>query len=319
MPDDMVLPAWPGTVAALALAGLRARPKTLPPHLFYDDVGCRLFYRITELPEYYVTRTELALLAQVADAVAARLAAPAALVEYGASDETKAAFLLDRRRDSAPVFAAYVPIDIAAPALAALRARLAQARPELAVYPVAADFLHPLPLPHEVLGLARLGFFPGSTIGNLDPDHACAFLGRMRVALGEGARLLIGVDLRKDPAILLPAYDDAAGVTAAFNRNLLARLNREAGAAFDPASFDHRAVWNAAEGRIEMHLVSRRAQTVRVAGELIEFAAGETIHTENSYKYTLAGFADLAAAAGWHGERMWTDPAALFSVHLLRA
>ena len=317
MPDDMVPPLWPGTVPVLALAGLRARPKTLPAHLFYDEAGCRLFYRITELPEYYITRTELALLPLVADAVAAELVAPAVLVEYGASDETKAGFLLSRRRGGAPVFAAYVPIDIAAPALAALRARLGRARPDLAVFPVAADFLRPVVLPGAVRGLARLGFFPGSTIGNLDPEQARVFLAGVRAALGEGARLLVGVDLRKDPAILLPAYDDAAGVTAAFNRNLLVRLNREAGATFDPESFDHRAVWNAVEGRIEMHLVSRRAQTVRVAGEPVRFAPGETIHTENSYKHTLAGFADLAAAAGWRSAQVWTDPAALFSVHLL--
>ena len=145
------------------------------------------------------------------------------------------------------------------------------------------------------------------------------FLAGVHAALGEGARLLVGADLRKDPSILLPAYDDAAGVTAAFNRNLLTRLNREAGATFDLATFDHRAVWNADEGRVEMHLVSRRAQTVRVAGEVVRFAESETIHTENSYKYTVTGFAKLAAAAGWQGERVWTDAAGLFSVHLLRA
>jgi len=319
MPDDVIPPARAATVAALALEGLRARPKTLPAQLFYDEAGCRLFYRITELAEYYLTRTELALLPLVATEAAARLAAPAVLVEYGASDETKAGFLLDQRRAGGAVFAAYVPIDVAAPALAALRARLARTRPGLAVYPVAGDFLRPVALPGAVAGLARLGFFPGSTIGNLDPGQARVFLAAVRAALGEGARLLVGVDLRKDPAILLPAYDDAEGVTAAFNRNLLVRLNREAGAAFDPDSFDHRAVWNAADGRIEMHLVSRRAQTVPVAGEPVHFAAGETIHTENSYKHTLAGFAALATAAGWHGERVWTDPADLFSVHLLRA
>lgn len=317
MPDDTV-PIWRhGGIAALALAGLRAGPKTLPAQLFYDEAGCQLFYRITELPEYYLTRTELALLPRVAVDVAALLPAPAVLVEYGASDETKAGFLLDRKRDDVAVFAAYVPIDVAAPALVGLRARLARARPGLAVFPVAADFTAPVALPGAVRRLARLGFFPGSTIGNLDPAQARAFLAGTRATLGPGARMLVGVDLRKDPAILLPAYDDAAGVTAAFNRNLLVRLNREAGASFDPAAFDHRAVWNAVEGRIEMHLVSRRAQVVRVAGETIRFAPGETIHTENSYKHTEAGFAALAATAGWGAERVWTDPAALFSVHLL--
>ncbi len=310
-------PAQPAHIAALALAGLRARPKTLPAQLFYDEAGCALFYRITELPEYYLTRTERAMLPAVAAEVAALLPGPAALVEYGASEETKAGFLLDRDRAGAPAFAAYVPIDIAAPALAALRARLARSRPGLAVHPVAADFQHHVALPGAVAGLARLGFFPGSTIGNLDPPQARAFLGTARAALGDTALMLVGVDLRKDPELLLAAYDDSAGVTAAFNRNLLARLNREAGADFDPAAFDHRAVWNAAESRIEMHLVSRRAQSARLAGVVLRFEAGETIHTENSYKHTIEGFAALARDAGWRAARVWTDPAGLYSMHLL--
>lgn len=301
-------------IAALALAGLSARPKTLPPVLFYDDAGCALFYRITGLPEYYLTRTELALLPVIAREIAPLLARPAGLVEYGASDEAKAAFLLDQ--PGAP-FAAYVPIDIAAAALEAMANRARARWPDLAVMPIAADFLTPPRLPPALDGMARLGFFPGSTIGNLDPPAARRFLAGARAALGPGARLLVGVDLAKDPSLLLPAYDDAAGVTAAFNRNLLVRLNREAGADFDPAGFDHRALWNAAEGRIEMHLVSRRAQRVRVAGTAIDFAAGETIHTENSYKHSLPGFAALARAGGWTPARVWTDPGQLFSVHLL--
>ena len=301
-------------IAALALAGLSARPKTLPPVLFYDDAGCALFYRITGLPEYYLTRTELALLPVIAREIAPLLARPAALVEYGASDEAKAAFLLDC--PGAP-FAAYVPIDIAAAALDAMANRARARWPDLAVMPIAADFLTPPRLPPALDGMARLGFFPGSTIGNLDPPAARRFLAGARAALGPEARLLVGVDLAKDPSLLLPAYDDAAGVTAAFNRNLLVRLNREAGADFDPAGFDHRALWNAAEGRIEMHLVSRRAQRVRVAGTAIDFAAGETIHTENSYKHSLPGFAALARAGGWTPARVWTDPGQLFSVHLL--
>lgn len=301
-------------IAALALAGLSARPKTLPPVLFYDDAGCALFYRITGLPEYYLTRTELALLPVIAREIAPLLARPAGLVEYGASDEAKAAFLLDC--PGAP-FAAYVPIDIAAAALEAMANRARARWPDLAVMPIAADFLTPPRLPPALDGMARLGFFPGSTIGNLDPPAARRFLAGARAALGPEARLLVGVDLAKDPSLLLPAYDDAAGVTAAFNRNLLVRLNREAGADFDPAGFDHRALWNAAEGRIEMHLVSRRAQRVRVAGTAIDFAAGETIHTENSYKHSLPGFAALARAGGWTPARVWTDPGQLFSVHLL--
>jgi L-histidine Nalpha-methyltransferase len=317
MPDDLVPPAPPGDVAALALAGLLAQPKTLPAQLFYDEAGCELFYRITALPEYYLTRTELALLPAVAEDVTARLPLGSVLVEYGGSDETKAGFLLDQRRAGSAVFAAYVPIDVAAPALAAMRTRLRQTRPGLAVHPVVGDFLRQPRLPAAVRDLPALGFFPGSTIGNLDPEQAAGFLAGVRASLGASGRLLIGFDLRKDPALLVPAYDDAAGVTAAFNRNLLVRLNREVGADFDPTRFRHRALWNAARGRIEMHLVSQGPQTVRLAGVSIQFADDETIHTENSYKYTQPGFTGLATAAGWTTERTWTDPARLFAVHLL--
>ncbi len=300
-------------VAEAALAGLLAPRKTLPPKLFYDDEGCRLFGEITRLPEYYPTRTELALLRQVAPDFAAAIERPTALIEYGGSDPAKAAILLD----ACPRLVAYVPIDVAAGALGALAATLRRARPALAVHPVAADFLDEVRIPPAVAGLARAGFFPGSTIGNLDPAAAIRFLGAARRTLGPGARFLVGVDLRKDASILVPAYDDAAGVTAAFNLNLLRRLNREAAADFDLAAFTHRALWNEAEGRIEMHLVSKRDQSVRVAGHRISFAEGETIHTENSYKYGVAGFRLVAAEAGWRALRVWTDPAELFSLHLL--
>jgi dimethylhistidine N-methyltransferase len=198
-----------------------------------------------------------------------------------------------------------------------MRARLARRRPDLPVCVVPADFMDVVALPTEVPPLPRLGFFPGSTIGNLDPPEAQRFLERARGALGDGSSFLVGVDLRKDPAILLPAYDDAQGVTAAFNRNLLVRLNREAGADFDIGAFAHRADWNEEASRIEMHLVSLRNQVVRVAGHAIRFAHGETIHTENSYKYSPERFAALAEAAGWHSVELWTDPAGLFSLHLL--
>ena len=214
---------------------------------------------------------------------------------------------------------AYVPIDVAQGALDALTARMAVSHPKLTVLPVAADFLQPLSLPAAVKGRPLLGFFPGSTIGNLDPADAIAFLGLVAKTLGAGARFVVGVDLRKDRAVLVPAYDDAQGVTAAFNLNLLARLNRESGANFDLGSFRHRAVWNEDEGRIEMHLESLRAQTAVVDGTVIEFAAGETIHTENSYKHTIAGFQALARSAGWSPVSCWTDDAALVSLHLLQA
>jgi dimethylhistidine N-methyltransferase len=189
----------------------------------------------------------------------------------------------------------------------------------LSVVPIEADFAAPLSFPAGVPAVRRVGFFPGSTVGNLEPAAARRFLANTRRTLGRGAWFLVGVDLRKDSRIVVAAYDDAAGVTAAFNRNVLSRLNREAGADFDPGAFGHRAIWNDAESRIEMHLVSRREQRATIAGQTIRFACGETIHTENSYKYTEAGFAALAAAAGWNSARLWTDMDRLFSIHLLSA
>jgi L-histidine Nalpha-methyltransferase len=318
MPDHSALiPAAASSVATVALAGLLGQPKTLPPALFYDEAGCRLFAQITDLPEYYLTRTEHALLADVASQVLKSLMEPTVLVEYGASDEAKAEYLLNvTHRTGEPVIRAYVPIDVAAPALQRMSLRLHKNRPYLQVYPLTADFTSAVVLPPD-LPSPRMGFFPGSTIGNLDPAQAQRFLQRARDTLGAAASLLVGVDVRKAPEILLPAYDDAAGVTAAFNLNLLVRLNREAGSDFDPASFAHRAVWNDAESRIEMHLVSLREQSVRVDGHVVHFARDETIHTENSYKYAPERFAALAHASGWHTATLWTDPAQMFSLHLL--
>ncbi len=305
-------------IAADALAGLLSSRKSLPPKLFYDEAGCALFGEITRLPEYYLTRTEQAILAALAPELGgpelgSLIARQAALVEYGASDEAKAALLF-----AALDVAAYVPIDIAAAALASLGARMACAHPAIRVHSVVADFLDPIALPREVAGLPRLGFFPGSTIGNLDPPAAIAFLRRARATLGEGATFLVGADLEKAPDMLLAAYDDAAGVTAAFNRNMLARLNREAEADFDLAAFAHRAVWNPVEHRIEMHLESLCDQTVPVAGTRIAFRKGETIHTENSHKFTEPRLAALAMRAGWRVERIWTDTQRLFAVAALR-
>jgi L-histidine Nalpha-methyltransferase len=311
-------PAVDRGLVDVALSGLSRPQKMLPAKLFYDEEGCRLFYRITELPEYYLTRTERALLPKIAPLAVAGLPPNAALVEYGASDEAKANDLL-RQRNAAgqPAVRAYVPIDVALSALDRMRARLAGSHPTLHVHPIAADFMQPIVLPEAVVDLPRLGFFPGSTIGNLDPVEATRFLVQARATLGAGARFLVGADLRKDPAILLPAYDDAAGVTAAFNRNLLVRLNREAGAEFVVSAFDHRAVWNDEESRIEMYLVSRHRQTARIAGREVHFAAGETIHTENSYKHTAERFIEIAARAGWRARDTWTDPERLFALYLL--
>ncbi len=319
MPNDSLLLAAEDETVSLALAGLTARRKTLPPKLFYDPAGCRLFYEITRLPEYYLTRTELGLLREFAPKVARMIPGPAVLVEYGASDETKARLLLDQRNEMGErVFAAYVPVDVAAGALDALADRIARSDGP-GVFPVAADFTDPLILPEAANGLARFGLFPGSTIGNLDPAQARRFLRQARATLGDGARMLVGVDLRKDPEILVRAYNDSAGVTAAFNLNLLARLNREAGADFDLAGFAHRAIWNRHESRIEMHLVSRREQMVHIGGMAIRFARGETIHTENSYKYGRDDFTRLAEQSGWQRIGLWTDAAELFSLDLLSA
>ncbi|PWC30662.1 L-histidine N(alpha)-methyltransferase [Teichococcus aestuarii] len=305
--------AFDPLVAETALRGLAAPRKTLPPHLLYDPEGCRLFEAITTLPEYYVTRTELALLRQVGPELRARIGRGASVVEYGAGSATKAALLLSALE--AP--AAYVPLDIAEGAVKASAREIRARFPAVAVHPQVCDFnrriaLPPLPAP-------LLGFFPGSTIGNLDTEAALAFLGAVRASLGQGARFLVGVDLPKSPAVLIPAYDDAAGVTAAFNLNLLHRLNREAAADFDLARFSHQAVWNVAESRIEMHLRSDTAQSVSVAGETIHFSAGESIHTENSYKRAPEAFQAMARETGWRPEAVWQDPQGLFSLHLLAA
>ncbi len=306
------------SVAEAALNGLLAPRKTLPPSLFYDETGCHLFYEITKLPEYYLTRTEFRLLNSIAPSAAALLPAGATLVEYGASDETKAEMLLRQTTpDGTAIFRTYIPIDVAAPALRAMRERLAAHRSGLTVVPLTADFMRPIALPERPRETAVLGFFPGSTIGNLEPAEAIGFLRRARATLGEGARILLGFDTCRDPARLIPAYDDPAGVTAAFNRNLLTRLNREADASFEPELFAHQAIWNAAESRIEMHLVSQAVQTVTVAGHPVRFVKNETIHTENSYKYAPDRMRAMIAAAGWSLSKTWSDSSGLFAIWLL--
>jgi L-histidine Nalpha-methyltransferase len=313
VPNDtgFIPPQSRANILDIALAGLTATPKTLPAMLFYDDEGCRLFYEITRLPEYYLTRTETALLHSIADSVVPGGFKDAVLVEFGGSDETKARILLDR--PDSP-FSTYVSIDVAAPALDAMQARLAQTHRNLTVVPIVADFMQPLLLPP--LGAPRMGFFPGSTIGNLDPAAATTFLGSARISLGTDSWFLLGADLRKSPKVLLPAYNDAAGVTAAFNLNLLRRLNREAGADFDLDAFRHEAFWNDAESRIEMHLISTRDQKVLVGGRRITFEEAESIHTENSYKHRPEKLMAIARNAGWEAWKVWKDHAGLFSVIL---
>ncbi|NBC32188.1 MAG: L-histidine N(alpha)-methyltransferase [Alphaproteobacteria bacterium] len=296
------------------LHGLAQPQKWLPCKYLYDAAGSQLFDRICELPSYYPTRTEQAILSDRRHDIA-RLAGPGtALVELGSGSSVKVRTLLDALESPA----AYVPIDISRTHLLAAAADLAGDHPGLPVVPVCADYTRPFALPPEAAG-RRLGFFPGSTIGNLEPEDARAFLAGVAETLEPGAGFVIGVDLKKDPAILHPAYDDPEGVTAAFNLNLLARINRELGGDFDRDGFVHEARWNDAAGRIEMHLVSRAAQTVLIAGHVFTFQDGESIHTESSHKHTLAGFRALAERAGWSPVAAWTDPDGLFSVHYLTA
>jgi dimethylhistidine N-methyltransferase len=295
------------------IAGLSATPKRLPPKYFYDEAGSRLFEKITRLPEYYPTRTELAILDDAAAAIA-RFAPPgAALVEFGSGSGAKARRLLREM----PGVRAYVPVDISAEFMNGEAARLQAEFPALRVLPVVADFSGSFELPEAVQTMPRLGFFPGSTIGNFEPHEVTAFLARARNVLGEAAALVIGVDLVKDPDVLHAAYNDSRGVTARFNRNLLVRINRELGADFDPRAFEHHAFYNRELRRIEMHLASLRRQKVRVLGRCFAFRAGETIHTENSYKYTAESFAALARGGGWAVGAMWTDPQEYFSVQAL--
>jgi len=303
------------------VAGLTAPRKTLPARLFYDERGCALFGEITQLDEYYLTRAEHALLAQHADSLVATVPSASVLVEYGASDEGKALVLL---RAARPRLSAYVPIDIAPGALKSLQVRLRDTEPALDVFPLAADFHAALSLPRVLGGRHRIGFFPGSTIGNFEPAVAVRFLRQVLATLSAGAdadrvQLIVGTDLRKDPSRLIPAYDDKSGVTAAFNRNILSHVNRIADADLDPDLFAHRALWNEAEGRMEMHLVSRRPQVATVADRRIAFAADETIHTESSYKHTPESFLRLAAEAGWQPDGFWTDERGLFGMHRLVA
>lgn len=297
-----------------AMVEALSRPvKSISPKWFYDEAGSDLFEQITALPEYYPTRTEAALLERIAPDLAAAIPDGAVLVEFGSGASAKTRILLD----AAPQLSAYVPLDISREALAAAAASIKADYPALEVLPVVGDFTQSMTLPHALDGRPRVGFFPGSTIGNFGPRAAAAFLHSVRFLLGEGASMIIGADIAKDAATLVAAYDDAAGVTAAFNLNLLERANREIGSDFDRSAFTHRAVWNSGEGRIEMHLVSTRPQVVRIDGRAFLFEAGETLHTENSYKFTAAGFEALAASAGWKLGRSWITPPPEFAVFVL--
>jgi dimethylhistidine N-methyltransferase len=290
------------------LAGLSAPRKSLPCRWLYDHRGSELFEAITRLPEYYPTRTELAILDEHLAEIARFVGHGAPLLEYGAGSARKTERLLAAAQPSL-----YIPVDISADYLAETAVRLQSRFPGTAVLPVVADFMAPFALP-EGLPPQRTVFFPGSTVGNLADAEIDALLERMRGHAGPGGRALIGIDLVKPLAVLLPAYADAAGITAEFNRNLLARANRELGADFDIAAFNHEARWNATASAVEMHLVSTRMQRVRIAGRSFYFREGETIHTETSRKFELGAFAARAAAAGWATDCSWTDPHRWFAL-----
>ena len=294
------------------VAGLSQAQKTIPARYFYDVRGSELFEEITKLPEYYPTRTETFLLRHH-EADLGRLAGRGRpVVEFGAGSAAKTPLLLN-----ATGAQTYVPIDISGEFLDSTVASLAVARPELRIEPIAGDFTKPLQLP--AMRGALTGFFPGSTIGNFDHRSAVDLLRSFRETLGADARLVIGLDTRKNVRLLEAAYDDAAGVTAEFNLNLLQRINRELGGTIPVNAFEHRAIWHDGLGRIEMHLVAARDVTFSAAGECFSMRAGETIHTENSYKYTLEEARLLARASGWEPVAVWTDPDGLFGLHVWAA
>lgn len=301
-----------GTFRDDVIQGLGATPKALSPKYFYDERGSRLFEAICAQPEYYLTRTEEGILAGAAAEIAALVGPDALLVELGSGASRKVRLLLEAMRPGR-----YLGMDISRDFLLQSTRRLAADYPWLEVHAAWGDFSRRLHLPSGVQGRRAVAFFPGSSIGNFTPAEAEAFLSRLRRALPPGSGVLVGVDLVKESGLLEAAYNDAAGVTAGFNLNLLERMRRELGAEVDLEAFAHRAVFNEAASRIEMHLVSRRRQAIVLDGRRFVFEAGETLHTENSCKYRLEDFQALAARAGYRSSAVWLDDQALFSVHYL--
>ena len=293
------------------LNGLAGRPRTIPPRWFYDRIGSELFEAITTLPEYYVTRTERSLLRRAASEIASLTGPRRAIVEFGSGSAAKTPILLSAVNPSA-----YVPIDISKDFLWESVERLSEVFPDIPLYPVEGDFTRGLRLPTAIEGMLRLGFFPGSTIGNLLVPEAVDLLRTMATILGSDSMLLIGIDRVKDPGILLPAYNDAKGVTAAFNLNLLHRINRELRGSVPVDAFRHVALWNDREARIEMHLAAARDVHFEVDGQFFRMTAGETIHTENSLKYGPKDVEVLLRAGGWSPKSTWTDREGLFTVIL---
>jgi len=295
------------------LAGLKADLKFIAPKYFYDSQGSLLFDRICELPEYYLTRTEIGLLKQYGTQIARSIGPDAILFELGSGSSSKIRLLLEAIRPSS-----YVPMDISKDHLFQSVNLLAKNYPWLEIHAVCVDYAGTWNLPTDLEGKNRIAFFPGSSIGNLNSGEAVGLLERIARLVGNDGGLLIGVDLIKDIGLLEAAYNDQQKVTEAFNKNLLLRLNRELGANFQIDRFQHRAFYNRDLDRIEMHLKSEGEQVIRIANKLIHFNAGETIHTENSHKYSIAGFHHLALQAGFHPVKVWTDPDDLFSIHFLQ-
>ncbi|MEK8094811.1 L-histidine N(alpha)-methyltransferase [Methylocystis sp. IM3] len=301
--------------AASVAAGLSQPRKSLPCRFFYDDRGSALFEEITRQPEYYLTRTEADILDANVRQMLEGASSETVLVEFGSGSSVKTEILI---RAMGSLYA-YAPIDISESALADARRRLTSRFSGLDVRLIPADFSVPIDLPPDISRRSQLGFFPGSTIGNFAPLEAARVLDAMRETLSSGARLIVGVDLKKDVRRLLEAYDDAEGVTAAFDLNLLTRINRELGGKIDPLTFSHAAIYDSVEGRVEMHLVSRKDQLVDAGVGRFAFRAGETIHTENAYKHSIEEFQRIARRAGWRPARVWTDAMGLFSLHELIA
>ena len=294
-----------------AMAGLSSSPRTLPSKFFYDERGSDLFQEICELPEYYVTRTERKILEEHGAEIAESIGENAELVGFGTGAGVKTRMLLHRLKN----LVAYVPVDISKQRLKDSAEALSREMPQLEILPVCADYLQPMELPTPSTEPAHIAvYFPGSTIGNMKPEVARHFLQRVAQLCGHSGGLIIGVDLQKSRTVLEAAYNDSAGVTAAFNLNMLERANRELGADFDLAQWRHRAVYNDEAHRIEMHLISQTAQTVHLGGEEFSFQPNEKIITEFSYKHTIEGFSALAGSAGFQLARVWTDPDKLFGV-----
>ena len=294
--------------------GLSRPRKSLPPKYFYDAAGSRLFERICRLREYYPTRLELSITRKNLSPIARFAGKGAALLEYGTGEGVKTRLVIEALQPSL-----YMPVDISPDALDRAVARLARRFPRLRIAPVRGDFSRPLDIPPLSDGARRVVYFPGSTIGNLTPDEAHGFLKMSRAQVGSRGAMIVGVDLKKDANVLHAAYNDAHGITAAFNLNLLARINRELGADFDLGRFAHYAFYEPSAGRIEMHLVSTARQTVAIGPHRFSFDRGESIHTENSYKYSIEEFQALAARAGFRAGKVWADPRVWFSVHGLLA